>query len=350
MSKVYVTKEKLDTLASIVGGKSGNEVPLTLDEMISAADEIETEPSLQTKNVSYTPSTATQTASVVADEGYYGLDKVKVKVNPMPQGSVTAPSAISASNATVVTGSNYLSLNKSVSVTPSVTQAGYVESGTAKNIGVTLTAAVNIKAAATYNPQSTDRTISNGTYLKGVQTIKGAPLQTKTATINGDVTPDAGYYGLDKVTVNVSGSTPNLQTKAKSYTPSETAQSETITADVGYDGLQEVDVTVGAISSTYVGTGVTQRDSTDLSVSGATVSVPSGYYQSNATKTVSSGTEGTPTATKGTVSSNSITVTPSVTNSAGYISGSSRSSSFGSETIARAMATRCCCPPESSEG
>ena len=119
----------------------------------------------------------------------------------------------------------------------------------------------------------------------------------------------------------VPSGSPNLQTKAKSYTPSESAQTETITADAGYDGLQEVDVSVDAISSTYVGTGVTRRDSTDLSASGATVSVPSGYYESNASKSVSSGTEGTPTATKGTVSSNSIAVTPSVTNSAGYISG-----------------------------
>lgn len=40
-----------------------------------------------------------------------------------------------------------------------------------------------------------------------------------------------------------------------------------------------------------------------------------------ATASVSAGTEGTPTATKGTVSSHSIAVTPSVTNSGGYISG-----------------------------
>ena len=49
--------------------------------------------------------------------------------------------------------------------------------------------------------------------------------------------------------------------------------------------------------------------------------MPSGYYESAASKSVASGTEGTPTATKGTVSNHSVTVTPSVTNTVGYISG-----------------------------
>ena len=40
MTKVLVTQSKLDTLAEIVGCKSNTEVPLTLDEMITAADSI----------------------------------------------------------------------------------------------------------------------------------------------------------------------------------------------------------------------------------------------------------------------------------------------------------------------
>ena len=99
-------------------------------------------------------------------------------------------------------------------------------------------------------------------------------------------------------------------------TPTESSQ-----AIGGNNYIMEGAVTVGAISSSYVGSGITRRDSTDLSASGATVSVPSGYYASAASKAVASGTEGTPTATKGTVSSHSVTVTPSVTNTAGYISG-----------------------------
>lgn len=131
--------------------------------------------------------------------------------NPVivPGGTATAPSTISGTSATVSTGTNTLTLSKTVSNTPQVT-AGYIASGTAGNTSVSLTASVNT------------------------------------------------------------------------------------------------------------------RSSTDLSVSGATVTAPSGYYGSNASKTVASGTAGTPTATKGTVSNHSISVTPSVTNTTGYITGSTK--------------------------
>lgn len=117
---------------------------------------------------------------------------------------------------------------------------------------------------------------------------------------------------------------PSLQTKSVTYTPTESAQTETVLADNGYDGLDEVNVSVGAISNTYVGTGITRRSSTDLTVSGATVTAPSGYYSASASKSVASGTAGTPTATKGTVSNHSVSITPSVTNTTGYITGSTK--------------------------
>lgn len=156
-----------------------------------------------------------------------------------------------------------------------------------------------------------------GTYtVKVEESSGGTNLITKSITANGTYNAsDDSADGYSSVTVNVSTTTPTLQ--SKTATPSETAQ--TITADSGYDGLSSV--SVAAISSTYIGSGITQRTSTDLVVSGATVTVPSGHYASQATKTVASGTPGTPTATKGTVSNHSISITPTVTNTTGYITG-----------------------------
>lgn len=149
-----------------------------------------------------------------------------------------------------------------------------------------------------------------------VRTITAVEISgTKTITQNGveDVTEYAA------VNVAVPSSAPTLQTKAN-ISPTESSQ--TITADAGYDGLDSVQI--NAIPSSYVGSGVTQRSSSDLSASGATVTAPAGYYASAATKSVASGTAGTPSASKGTVSNHSVSITPSVTNTTGYITGSTK--------------------------
>lgn len=93
------------------------------------------------------------------------------------------------------------------------------------------------------------------------------------------------------------GQQPTLQTKTESYTPTESVQTDAITADVGYDGLAEVDVTVGAIPSNYVGSAIDRRDSTDITVSGDTITAPSGYYASSASASVASGSATTPATT-----------------------------------------------------
>ena len=84
-----------------------------------------------------------------------------------------------------------------------------------------------------------------------------------------------------------------------------------------------IDVTEYAAVDVAVPTG-TPRTSTDLAVSGDTVTAPAGYYASAASKSVASGTAGTPTATKGSVSNHTISVTPSVTNTTGYITGGTK--------------------------
>jgi len=109
-------------------------------------------------------------------------------------------------------------------------------------------------------------------------------------------------------------------------------------AKVILNGETQMDVTKKTVTSATMLSGTTalkndgtditgniaSKSSSDLTVDGATVNVPSGYYSSAASKSVASGTAGTPTATKGTVSNHSVSVTPSVTNTTGYITGGTK--------------------------
>ena len=193
---------------------------------------------------------------------------------------------------------------------------------------------------------------------------------TDTTAAAADVDSSKYFYTAAGVRTKGTGSTGGtiINNQNKSVSPTESEQS--VSYDSGYTGLGTV--TVGAISSTYVGSGISRKSSSNLTASGATVTAPAGYYAEDATKSVSTmtlpssasatssgtskatisrstsnqyiniptgynstaqyytisavadGTAGTPTATKGTVSNHSISVTPSVTNVTGYITGGTK--------------------------
>lgn len=187
----------------------------------------------------------------------------------------------------------------------------------------------------------TETTDANGGTIVTI-TGETVSLQSKSVTpttAQQTVVPDTGYHGLSSVAVDAIPSQYIVPTGTLSITENGTkdvTQYASVSVDVQGGGTDTSDatltsggqmldgVTAYSNGTKYTGT-IPTKTSADLTASGATVTVPSGYYASHVQKSVASGTEGTPTATKGTVSNNSLTVTPSVTNTAGYISGGTHS-------------------------
>ena len=173
-------------------------------------------------------------------------------------------------------------------------------------------------------PSGTAETPATTVTANPTISVNSSGLITASVSKAQNITPtvSAGYVSSGTAgTITVSGSTTSQLSTVGASTVSPTESQQTAVAAGKYTTGE---IKVGAIPSTYVGSGITTRSSASLTVSGATVTAPAGYYSAAATKSVASGTAGTPTATKGTVSNHSITVTPSVTNTTGYITGGTK--------------------------
>lgn len=279
-----------------------------------------------------TPSSTEQTA-IAANT--YALNAIKVAAVPTETKSVTTNGTFNPSSGkyfsqvtvNVPTGSTINNQDKIV--TPSETAQDITADTGYTGLGVVTVGAISSsyvgsgvtrQAAKTVTPTSAQQNaVAANVYTTGIVKVAAVPSETKSITSNGTYTPSSGKW-FSSVTVNVpTGATINNQ--EKTATPSEEEQE--IIFDSGYTGLSKV--TIEAIPSTYVGSGIITRTSTDLTASGATVNVPAGYYNTAVSKSISNGSAGTPTATKSTVSNHSISVTPSVTNTTGYITGGTKS-------------------------
>ena len=162
---------------------------------------------------------------------------------------------------------------------------------------------------------------------------------SNTTAVAADVAQGKYFYNANGVrtagTYSGGGTTINLQ--SKTATPSESAQ--TITPDSGYDGLSQV--SVRAISSTYIGSDIEHKDDTDLTASGASVIVPAGYYEDQVSKSVATATQATPSIS---VNSTGL-ITATATQSAGYVTAgtktkTSQMSTQGAKTVTPTKASQ----------
>lgn len=317
MSNVLVEKNKLDVLATAISNKSGEPLTLTLDEMVEAVDGIETGGGgiTPTGNIDITQAGVT--------------DVTNYATATVPSAAVVDAdhsSEFYTNSGKRLWRTQYWEDYDSGGFISGVQYGNYlVKNAVAKNTTIT--------------PTESSQTIGGTNYMmEGAVTVNPIPIVSVNTQYNNYyyTANNARYWGFNGLiysptengymAVSTGGETMfsvdyNAIPSNTTITPTESAQ--TIG---GADTMMEGAVTVSAIPSNYVGSGITQRSSSDLysfSEEGYYwIGGDSGYYAEDFEKAVPNGTAGTPTATKGTVSNHSVSVTPSVTNTTGYITGS----------------------------
>lgn len=306
MSTVYYTNAaEITSIANAIRSKAGISASLSYpDGFIAAISSISGGGgTINNQNKSVSPSTTA--FSVTYDTGYTGLGTVTVNAIPMAGvaqfgGYVEFTPSISVDSSGLITTS--FQNTTDFYATP-VYSDGWFTSAMSDNISVSMSATYQLstKSASTITPTTASQiAVASHYYTTGnivVDAIPSAyiiPSGTLSISANGTGINVTQYASVD-VSVPTGGAT--LQSKSVSFTPAETLQTSSVTADVGYDGLSKVDITVSAVPSTYVGTGITRYSSADLTVSANTVTAPAGYYENDASKSVATMT--LPTATSG---------------------------------------------------
>lgn len=221
----------------------------------------------------------------------------------------TTASQLAVSSYHWTTGSVYVAPIPSAYIVPTGT-SNITANGTGINIASY--ASVNVNVPNSYSAGDAGKVVSGTSLVAQTTSTYTANGSYNTTTISG-------------ITISIN-TAPTLQTKSEAYTPAETVITDSITPDAGYDGLNQVDITVNAISSTYVGSGVPDNGSDEVTITGSQVTVASGYYEYSINKYVPYGHATTPSTT--------ITANPAVTiDASGLITATTSASSAVTPTV-----------------
>ena len=326
-NKVSITKSKLDNLAVAVSAKSGEAIPLTIDEMTEAVRSINTSGTVTLQEKSVTPTETAQ--NVEPDEGYDGLSKVAVGAISSSYVGTAIPRRtsedMSVSLAAVTAPAGYYATSQSKSVTTMTLPSGTESQLIGTSVG-TITQPIGSQDAYLniplgYNTNAHHYVVSHLEEQALPSAMSGTAVGTLKATVQASPFSDqylnvpigyndtAVHYKFEAAGhggVTVSASKSAVANHTVYITPSATC-----TAGIISNGTQTGQAVSVSASELVGGTYAVNSSGTKDVTNYASASVPSG-------------TAGTPSASKGTVSNHSVTVTPSVTNSTGWITGSTK--------------------------
>lgn len=156
-------------------------------------------------------------------------------------------------------------------------------------------------------------------------------LDEMVEAVDGIETGGGGITPTGNINITQAGTT-DVTNYATATVPSGSLGTEMI--DISKTSLDyDIDITFPDFSAGYISTSPTATASLDIEDKSVSPSISQQvitptdttcYLNSVTVSAMPTGTAGTPTATKGAVSNHSISVTPSVTNTAGYISGGTK--------------------------